>query len=198
MISLLHSEPRSTARPEPPAEVEDAEFEIVVGRRQIASVSLVVVVLVAVFSGVSYLIGKTAVPKVAEPPAAVINPPAPAAPIPEPPPPAVEAKSPDPQTIDHQTIDHQTIDHQTTDAPLFDLPSAGQVYIQVGAVEKGLAAIWSEGLRTHGLRAFAAPGPNEKIFRVLIGPLPTPAAYQHAKDVLERIGLAMFGRKYEL
>jgi hypothetical protein len=184
MISLLHSEPRSSSRPEPPADVESAEFEIVVGRRQIASISLVVVVLVAVFSGISYLIGKTTVPKAAaEAPAAVMNPPAPPAPIPEPPPPAVEAKSPDPQT---------------TDAPLFDLPTAGQVYIQVGAVEKGLAAIWSEGLRTHGLKAFAAPGPNEKIFRVLIGPLPNPAAYQRAKDVLDRIGLAMFGRKYEL
>jgi cell division septation protein DedD len=178
MISLLLSEPRSSSRPEPPADAESAEFEIVVGRRQIASISLVVVVLVAVVSGISYLIGKTTVPKAAEPATAVINPTAPAVPIPEPPPPVVEA--------------------QTTDTPLFDLPSAGQVYIQVGAVEKGLAAIWSEGLRTHGLKAFAAPGPNDKIYRVLIGPLPTPAAYQHAKDVLDRIGLAMFGRKYEL
>ena len=183
MISLLHSEPRTPSLPDTPPDVENGEFEIVVGRRQIASISLVVVVLLAVFSGVSYLIGKTTLPKATEPPAEVINPPAPPAPAPEPPPPAVEAKSPDPQT---------------SDAPLFDLPSAGQVYIQVGAVEKGLAAIWSEGLRTHGLKAFAAPGPNEKIFRVLIGPLPTPASYQRAKDVLDRIGLAMFGRKYEL
>jgi|HubBroStandDraft_2_1064218.scaffolds.fasta_scaffold556461_1 cell division septation protein DedD len=188
MISLLHSDPSTPASPEASADQESAEFEIVVGRPQIASISLVVVVLLAVVSGISYLIGKTVVPKAAEPvAAAVVNPPS--APVPEPAPavapapPAPEAKVPD---------------AQTTDAPLFDLPTAGQVYIQVGAVEKGIAAIWSEGLRTHGLKAFAAPGPSEKIFRVLIGPLPTPASYQHAKDVLDKIGLAMFGRRYEL
>ncbi len=192
MLSLLHSEPSASENPEASANQEDAEFEIVVGRPQIASISLVVVVLLAVVSGVSYLIGKTVVPKATEPVATVaVNPPAPSVPepapavaqTPPPAPPAPEAKAPD---------------AQTTDAPLFDLPTAGQVYIQVGAVEKGIAAIWSEGLRTHGLKAFAAPGPSEKIFRVLIGPLPTPAAYQHAKDVLDKIGLAMFGRRYEL
>jgi hypothetical protein len=192
MISLLHSEPRTPARPDPPpVDVESVEFEIVVGRRQIASISLVVVVLLSVFSGVSYLIGKMTAPKPVEPvAAAAINPPAAPVPVPEPPPAQSMPESKSPEA--------KSPDAQSTDAPVFDLPTAGQVYIQVGAVEKGLAAIWSEGLRTHGLKSFAAPGPNEKTFRVLIGPLPTPAVYQHAKDVLDRLGLAMFARKYEL
>lgn len=191
MISLLHSDPSTPSTPEPPAE-EPVELEIVVGRPQIASISLVVVVLLAVVSGVSYLIGKTAGPKAAEPvAAAVVNPSAAPAPVPEPPPAPA-------QPLSQQAPEAKAPVPETSDAPLFDLPTAGQVYIQVGAVEKGIAAIWSEGLRTHGLKAFAAPGPNEKIFRVLIGPLPTPASYQHAKDVLDKIGLAMFGRRYEL
>src|SRR5580698_1316301 len=123
MISLLHSDPSTPASPEASADQESAEFEIVVGRPQIASISLVVVVLLAVVSGISYLIGKTTVPKATEPvAAALVNPPA--VPVPEPPPapapaspqPAPEAKAPE---------------AQTNDAPLFDLPTAGQVYIQV-------------------------------------------------------------------
>jgi cell division septation protein DedD len=68
----------------------------------------------------------------------------------------------------------------------------------VGVIEKGLAAVWAEGLRTHGLEAFAAPGPSDglNLWRVLIGPLPDPQAYQRAKDVLDTLGLTNFGRRY--
>jgi cell division septation protein DedD len=82
------------------------------------------------------------------------------------------------------------------EAPLFAEPKSGSVYIQMGAVEKGVSVIFAEGLRSHGLTAFVAPGPNEKIFRVLIGPLPDPAAYTKAKDVVDKIGLATFARRF--
>jgi cell division septation protein DedD len=80
--------------------------------------------------------------------------------------------------------------------PLFAEPKAGQVYIQMGAVEKGVSVIFAEGLRKRGLPSFVAPGPSEKIFRVLIGPLPDPAAYMKAKDAVDQIGLATFARKF--
>jgi cell division septation protein DedD len=80
--------------------------------------------------------------------------------------------------------------------PLFAEPKAGSVYIQMGAVEKGVSVIFAEGLRKRGLPAFVAPGPSEKIFRVLIGPLPDPAAYMKAKDAVDRIGLATFARRF--
>jgi cell division septation protein DedD len=73
----------------------------------------------------------------------------------------------------------------------------GKVYLQVGAVEKGLAGIWAEGLRTHGLNAFVAPGPSDKMWRVVIGPLPNPEAYQHAKEMLDQLGINTFGRKQQ-
>ncbi len=154
------------------------------GRRQIASVSLVVVVLLAVLSGVSYLIGKSADPTAAAPAQA------PAAQVPETPvvqavvPPAQPAKIP-------------ASEAEASGSPLFADPVPGAVYIQVGAVEKGVAQIWTEGLRTHGLKAFIAPGLSDRIFRVLVGPLPSPDAYQYAKDTLDRIGLETFGRKYQ-
>jgi cell division septation protein DedD len=67
----------------------------------------------------------------------------------------------------------------------------------MGAVEKGVAVIFAEGLRKRGLPSFVAPGPNERIFRVLIGPFPDQAAYQHAKDTVEQIGLSTFARRYQ-
>ena len=66
----------------------------------------------------------------------------------------------------------------------------------MGAVEKGVAVIFAEGLRKHGLTSFVAPGPSEKIFRVLIGPLADPQAYVKAKDVVDQIGLSTFARRF--
>jgi cell division septation protein DedD len=80
--------------------------------------------------------------------------------------------------------------------PIFAEMKNGSVYIQMGAVEKGVAAIFAEGLRRKGLDAFVATGPSEKIFRVLIGPLPDPASYVRAKEMVDRIGLATFARKF--
>ena len=66
----------------------------------------------------------------------------------------------------------------------------------MGAVEKGVSIIFAEGLRKHGLAAFVAPGPSEKIFRVLVGPLPAPADYVKAKDTVDKLGLATFARRF--
>jgi cell division septation protein DedD len=183
MISLLHSEPdrREAPSPTPPQleiAAESEEFEIVMGRRQVAGVGLVAVVLLVVFSGVSYLIGKSAEPKAVAP-----------API-------VQVQQvPVVQPVEPPA---RAADVETPGAPLFADPIPGAVYIQVGAVEKGVAQIWAEGLRTHGLKAFVAPGLSDRIFRVLVGPLPSPDAYQEVKDTLSRIGLETFGRKYQL
>jgi cell division septation protein DedD len=176
-----------TAEPET---VEDsAEFEIVLGRRQIASTSLVAIVLVAVFSGVSYLIGKSVAPRAqASTSAAVV--PAPAGQAP-----ATQPGAPDPATA---PLLPQMRQPAATNAPIFGEAIAGQVYLQVGVIEKGPAAIWAEGLRTHGLDAFVAPGPGDglMLWRVMIGPLPDPQSYQRAKDALNTLGLTNFGRRY--
>jgi cell division septation protein DedD len=51
-------------------------------------------------------------------------------------------------------------------------------------------------LRTHGLAAFVASGPSDKIWRVVIGPLPDPKSYEQAKGILDQLGIAEFGRRY--
>jgi cell division septation protein DedD len=166
---------------------DSAEFEIVLGRRQVASTSLVAIVLVSVFSGVSYLIGKSMAPKAVASPAVVTAP----VDVPQAPP----APSPVPAVVKEQRPQAQS---QTTNAPLFGEAITGQVYLQVGVIEKGPAGIWAEGLRTHGLNAFVAPGPGDglNLWRVMIGPLPDPQSYQRAKDTLNSLGLTNFGRRY--
>lgn len=165
------AEEPSEVVPEPIAEA--AEFEFVLGRRQIASLLFVGTVVLMVCVAISYLAGKSMseIAPAAAPAAAVV--------VREPdPPPIVLSQEPAPE------------------APLFGSPKDGSVYIQMGAVEKGVSIIFAEGLRKHGLAAFVAPGPSEKIFRVLVGPLPAPADYVKAKDTVDKLGLATFARRF--
>ena len=165
-----------------PAMAAEYDYEIVLGRAHFAGIGLAAIVLVAVFSGVAYSIGKSMAST-----AVVDATPALAVPLPEPPTPAPAA--PAPISAQEQT--------KTPAAPLFGDEVTGKVYLQVGAIEKGLAAIWAEGLRTHGLDAFVAPGPGDKQWRVVIGPLPDSQAFQRAKDTLDRLQVNTFGRRYQ-
>src|ERR1035437_7879707 len=172
MVSVLDLQERSPAIEEPVEAPQ--EFEFVIGRRQIASLLFVATVVLMICVAIAYVAGKSMSAKApAAPPVAAVA-------IREPePPPIVLNQEPAP----------------AVEAPLFAEPKNGSVYIQMGAVENGVSVIFAEGLRKHGLAAFVAPGPSERIFRVLIGPLPDPAAYAKAKDTVDKIGLATFARK---
>jgi hypothetical protein len=161
----------------PPDKPEDSEYEYILGRRQIASLLFVSTIVLMVCIAVSYLAGKAMGPKTV----AAAPPPTVAA--------ASAQREPEPPPI----ILNQ---EPAPEAPLFAEPKNGSVYIQMGAVEKGVAVIFAEGLRKRGLDAFVAPGPSEKIFRVLIGPLPDPPAYLKAKEVVDKIGLSTFARRF--
>ncbi len=154
---------------------EPEEFEFVLGRRQVASLMFVGTVVLMVCVAIAYLAGKAAAPKTV----------AAAAPV-------VVTREPEPPPI----VLNQEAAPPLAEAPLFADPKNGSVYIQMGAVEKGVSVIFAEGLRKRGLPAFVAPGPSEKIFRVLIGPLPDPASYVKAKDAVDKIGLATFARRF--
>jgi hypothetical protein len=159
----------------------EEEFELVVGRRQVAGILFLVLVVVAVCSGGSYLAGKaiSARTEPAEQEIKIEQPPAAPAPLLEATivPPPVAVKSPE--------------------SPLFANPNPQAIYIQVGAVEKGIAMILAEGLRKHGLDSFVAPGPSTKSFRVLIGPFADAEGYQKARNIVAEIGLDSFARRYQ-
>jgi cell division septation protein DedD len=183
MFSILDLQHRSEKAEEPPAEQiveqpveaaeEPQEFEFVLGRPQVASLLFVATVILMICVAASYLAGKSISAKTAAAfPVAAPN-------EPEPP----------PIVLNQEAI-------PVVEAPLFAEPKNGMVYIQMGAVEKGVAVIFAEGLRKRGLESFVAPGPSEKIFRVLIGPLPDPAAYVKAKATVDQIGLSTFARRF--
>jgi cell division septation protein DedD len=151
---------------------ESAEFEIVMGRRHVASALFVATVAIVLSCTVSYLAGKSLSTKKTVVVEKIVPIPAPAVSTP-----AVKTEA-------------------VPEPPLFAEPVTGAIYLQMGAVEEGIAVIFAEGLRKRGLQSFVATGPNEKIFRVLIGPFPDQAAYQRAKDSVTEIGLATFARRF--
>jgi cell division septation protein DedD len=174
---LIFDEPLASA-----SETED--FELVVGRRQAAALTFLALVVVALCSGASYLAGKAIAPR-EEAPVPMIK-------LEQPPAPLIEA------TIVPQAVPLADPSVPVADAPLFASPVAQAIYIQVGAVDKGVATVLAEGLRKHALDSFVAPGPSDKAFRVLIGPFPDAAAYQKAQGVVDRLGLASFARRYQV
>ncbi|MBX9600404.1 MAG: hypothetical protein K2X35_05350 [Bryobacteraceae bacterium] len=192
-MQQLFTEPETETRPEVPSTVETAgvsyptpepsaaaDFEIVMGRAQVASVAFVVLTLIAIAASVFYVAGRMSMP--VEPPRIDFAPPdarpgllrgAPAAPAPRPANAALFAE------------------------PVFREPQAGEVFLQMAAVERGVGAVFCEGLRRMGFPAIVAPGPDERIFRVLIGPIPSSSEMSRIKKSLEDAGLSTFLRRYE-
>jgi len=158
----------------------EEDFELVVGRRQVAGLTFLAMVLVAVCSGSSYLAGKAiAARHEADQPEIKIEQPAV--------PPMIEAS----------IVPPAVPLKPAAEAPLFGDPVPQAIYIQVGAVEKGVAVILAEGLRRHALDSFVAPGSSAKTFRVLIGPFPNAETYEKARNIVSEIGLDSFARRYQ-
>ncbi len=192
MVSILDLQDRTDKADEPLAPIKESEelappisepaiekpeFELVVGRRQIASLLFVSTVLVMICVAAAYMAGKAMSGKVSAPAASPV---AAAASV---------VREPDPPPINLNQ-------EPAPEPPLFAEPKNGSVYIQIGAVERGIALVLAEGLRKRGFQSFVGPGPNEKIFRVLIGPLPDPASYMKAKEKVDQIGLSTFARRF--
>jgi len=176
--------------PEPPAPGAGSnfdfkeDFELVVGRRQVAAITFLALVLVVVCSGGAYLAGKAiSAREEAVQPVLLPDPlPAPA--------PMIEA------TIVREPAPTPA-PQPAAEAPLFANPNPKAIYIQVGAVEKGVAMVIAQGLRKYALDSFVAPGPSAKSFRVLIGPFADAEAYQKARNIIDQIGLDNFARRYQ-
>ncbi|HUS07549.1 MAG TPA: SPOR domain-containing protein [Bryobacteraceae bacterium] len=77
------------------------------------------------------------------------------------------------------------------------IPEAGSTYVQVRALGREEAEVLAGVLTRKGLKAIVAPSPNEKIFRVLVGPVKDAAEYARLKGDLEQAGFKdAFRQKY--
>ena len=75
-------------------------------------------------------------------------------------------------------------------------PVAG-TYVQVVAVDQEGANSWVGTLRGKSFNAIVAPGPNEKLYRVLIGPIKDKESLAQTKIDLEKLGVkGAFVKKY--
>ena len=77
-------------------------------------------------------------------------------------------------------------------------PQAGELYIQVGALDLGMEAPrrFIQRLRNEKLEPHVAPGPKPELMRVLIGPFENRDALNERKAQLETEGIATFVRRY--
>jgi cell division septation protein DedD len=179
-----------------PSTVEGNEFEMVLGNKQLLSVFFIVVVLLAVFFTMGYVLGRNSAPvdsagkgtetpyerrnapsavpanssaanRVAETPVSIAEAQ-----------PTASAQNESAPATAAQTIQPAASARQATEtAPVtVSQPQPGQTYVQVTAVGKAEADVLAEVLARKGFRTLVAAGPNEKLFRVLVGP---------AKDINE-------------
>jgi cell division septation protein DedD len=184
---------RDTALETPP---EATDYEIVLGRSQIASWLFVALIVVAVSSSLAYLLGETIGVKKTARVSAVTRA---ATPVPAAPTAGTSAPPPEASIVVPSKVYPPPIVKTSpmAVAPLFAEPEIGKVYLQVGAVERGMAMLLAEGLRSHGFDSFVAPGPHENLFRVLIGPVLDPQAFRQTMAAVEALDLAVYARKYQ-
>ncbi|MEO8099047.1 MAG: SPOR domain-containing protein [Acidobacteriota bacterium] len=158
------------------------EFEIVMGRGQMASVSFLVLVALACGAGGAYWVGRASgrVVEVAAPAAT-----------------AARAAAPVTLPVSSPVTAPEIVKAETVSAPLFAQPLKGPFYIQLGSVEKGYAALMAQGARKVGYPAIVAAGANQNVYRVLVGPFQTAEDYRKAKAEFDGMGLDTFSRKYQ-
>jgi cell division septation protein DedD len=187
---------------------EDGEFELILGNRQLLSLFFVMLVLLGVFFTMGYVVGRNsssarvdvASRKATDTPATESHPPAstPAAPVVSDRRPATpsatepartegrDASQPSPAASEPA---QQPKEEQPVPAGVVD-PTPGQTYLQVVAVARPDAELISETLLKRGFSALIAPGPkeNDKLFRVLVGPLKDAAEMASVRTALEAAG----------
>jgi cell division septation protein DedD len=71
----------------------------------------------------------------------------------------------------------------------------GATYLQMAAVDRGVAEVYLEVLRRKGFQARIADGPTPDIFRVLVGPVKDAASLARVKADLQAEGFTSFPRK---
>jgi cell division septation protein DedD len=73
--------------------------------------------------------------------------------------------------------------------------SSGATYLQIAAVDRGMAGVLVEVLHRKGFQAEFTSGPTEDIFRVLVGPAKDAEALARTKVDLQAAGFTSFVRK---
>jgi cell division septation protein DedD len=193
---------------------DEGEFELVLGNRQLISVFLIVVILLAVLFSMGYIVGRNSTAVVAEAPRPnnekaakpivverATDSPAPvkreSSAVSEPPKPKPTAAGPAAKNPEKPAAVAATpppvkeskpqVSTPSAPASATSEPAAGQ-YWQVVATSRPDAEIISEALGKKGFHSIVAPGPRDTIFRVLVGPFKDAATLAQGRADLEASG----------
>jgi cell division septation protein DedD len=198
---------------------DEGDFELVMGNRQLLSGFFIVVILFGVFFTMGYIVGRHSTPA---PMSAAVNPePIPRSDTPGPPPagqavlapvdskteetpPAPENPVPvtrtQPATAPPEAPKPTTAPKpapapaHTTAGSKISEPVPGS-YLQVLAPKRSAADGVVDSLKSKGITAVLAPGPNEDSVRILVGPLDSSSMGKMRAD-LESAGFKPFAKKY--
>jgi cell division septation protein DedD len=153
----------------------EGQFELVLGHRQIVRLVLMAAGLMAMVSATAYLSAVST-----EPAPMIVEKVVPVAPPIE----AVIAKAPEP--IPGPAV--------ISYVPLIE----GRTYLQMAALDRGVADVFVEFLRRNGFPAVVAPGPDATLYRVLVGPLGDATDMAVMQMRLKQAGYGSFARKYQV
>lgn len=184
---------------------EDGEFEMVLGNKQLLTIFFLVIILLGVFFTMGYVLGRNSGPVDAAATSAAEA--------------SRDARLAGKQTAMVEPAGGPAADENrrayprsstVPAAPQTELAKSGEVpepveivpqatggieprpgtYIQVLAVARPEAELLTEVLVKKGFRAFVAAGPNEELFRVLVGPTRDSADTIKTKAELAEAGFA--------
>lgn len=185
-------------------EEKQGKFELVLTARQVVKVQCLICGLLCLVSATSYLVGLSNTKVEAAAPAArpaqavktVEVKPIDVKPIDVKPAPVPVVEKADAKALVVQT---PPVGQKTEASPPLAprLPIQGKTYFQMAAVERGVAEVFVEYLGRKGFPALLAPGPNESIYRVLVGPVEGAETFAKTQQALIDAGFTTFTRRYK-
>ncbi len=72
-----------------------------------------------------------------------------------------------------------------------------RMYLQVGSLDKNVAELLTQGLRTKGVPATVAPGVNDMVARIIVGPFDTATEMGVVQKQLSELGFTPFPRQFQ-
>lgn len=185
---------------------QDREFELVLGNKQLFSLLFLVFVLLGVFFAMGYAMGRTSAPAdIAQTPqqgkpdavaGSVVRPSTTQGSAMPPTIPASETARPALETAVAQPSPAAAVPAVDSSVPRLIEPKLGQVFLQVSAVARPEAELLVEVLSRKGFRAVMAPGPSDKVIRVLVGPAASDSELAKLRTSLEESGFKAMVRRY--
>lgn len=188
---------------------QDREFELVLGNKQLFSLLFLVFVLLGVFFAMGYAMGRTSAPaEIAQTPqpartdgvaGSAVRPTATQGSAMPPTIPASETARPALETAVAQpapAAPESAPPAVDSSVPRLIEPKLGQVFLQVSAVARPEAELLVEVLSRKGFRAVMAPGPSDKVIRVLVGPASSDSELAKLRTTLEESGFKAMVRRY--